>query len=77
MEEKPVQLEYDRLDEETILLLNYSAKPKLIFKHKEESEHKEESIGDYIIGKIINIDEYGDVYWTKEHKDNSKQCHLP
>lgn len=67
VEEIHVQLEYDQLEEGTKLLLNYSAKPKLIFKHKEES------IGDYIIGKIIDIDEYDNVYWTKEHKDNSRQ----
>lgn len=63
----PIIIEYDQLEEGTKLLLNYSAKPKLIFKQDEKS------IGDSIIAKIIDIDEYDNVYWTKEHKDNSRQ----
>lgn len=67
VEEVYVKLKYNQLEEGTKLLLNYSAKPKLIFKEDEES------ISDSIIGKIIDIDTYDDVYWTKEHKDNSRQ----
>ncbi len=67
VKEVAVQLKYDQLEEGTKLLLNYSAKPKLIFKQEEKS------IGDSIISKIIDIDTYDDVYWIKEHKDNSRQ----
>lgn len=73
VEEVPIQLKYNQLEKETELLLNYSEKPTLIFKQDEKSISDSLTISDSLIGKIIDVDTYDDVYWIKEHKDNSNQ----
>lgn len=73
VEEVPIQLKYNQLEKGTKLLLNYSEKPTLIFKQDEKSISDSLTISDSLIGKIIDVDTFDDVYWIKEHKDNSRQ----
>lgn len=53
----PIYLEYDKLEKDDKILLNYSAKPKVLFKEYEVS------VSDNMIDEIIEVVEYDDVYW--------------
>lgn len=52
-----IHLEYDKLEKGDKILLNYSAKPKVLFKEDEFS------VSDNMIDEIIEVVEYDDVYW--------------
>ena len=57
-----VSFEYDKLEKGSRLLLNYSAKPTLIFNKKEKS------IAAPILGEISTNISYNDLFWKKEPK---------
>lgn len=60
-----VQFEYDKLEKGTRLLLNYSAKPTLIFNNNDI--RKEEKVDDSRkIEKVLDGPVYDDLYWTKK-----------
>ena len=64
-----VQFEYDKLEKGARLLLNYSAKPTLIFNSKEVK--KEEKIASPKLEKVLEGLVYDDLYWIK--KPNNSQ----
>ncbi len=64
-----VQFEYDKLEKGARLLLNYSAKPTIIFNSKEVK--KEEKIASPNLEKVLEGLVYDDLYWTK--KPNNSQ----
>lgn len=57
-----VQFEYDKLEKGSKLLLNYSAKPTLIF------EKKEEKVKSPVLGEVLDGLTYDDLYWNKDSK---------
>ena len=57
-----VQFEYDKLEKGSKLLLNYSARPTLIF------EKKEEKVKSPVLGKVLDGLTYDDLYWNKDSK---------
>lgn len=60
-----VQFEYDKLEKGARLLLNYSAKPTLIFNSNDI--RKEEKVDDSRkIEKVLDGPAYDDLYWTKK-----------
>ena len=60
-----VQFECDKLEKGARLLLNYSAKPTLIFNSNEI--RKEEKVDDSRkIEKVLDGSAYDDLYWTKK-----------
>lgn len=60
-----VQFEYDKLEKGARLLLNYSAKPTLIFNSNDI--RKEEKVDDSRkIEKVLDEPAYDDLYWTKK-----------
>lgn len=64
-----VQFEYDKLEKGARLLLNYSAKPTLIFNSKEV--RKEEKIARPKLERVLEGLVYDDLYWIK--KPNNSQ----
>lgn len=64
-----VQFEYDKLEKGARLLLNYSAKPTLIFNSKEV--RKEEKIAKPKLERVLEGLVYDDLYWIK--KPNNSQ----
>lgn len=64
-----VQFEYDKLEKGARLLLNYSAKPTLIFNSKEV--RKEEKIAKPKLERVLEGLVYDDLYWIK--KSNNSQ----
>ena len=58
-----VQFEYDKLEKDSKLLLNYSAKPTLIF--KKEEKFVEGCSG---LGEVLEDLSYDDLYWDVEPK---------
>lgn len=79
-----VQFEYDKLEKGARLLLNYSAKPTLIFNTKEVK--KEVKVDSPKLEKILDGLSYDDLYWIKTPKngqllfefngENSDEQHL-
>lgn len=61
-----IRFKYNVIKKESRLLLNYSAKPVLIFNGKEEK------INGVVIGKILDDFTYNDLYWKPEL--NKGQC---
>lgn len=57
-----VQFEYDKLEKGSKLLLNYSAKPTLIFNKKEEK------VKSPVLGEVLDGLTYDDLYWNKDSK---------
>ena len=57
-----VQFEYDKLEKGSKLLLNYSAKPTLIFNKKEEK------VKAPVLGEVLDGLTYDDLYWNKDSK---------
>ena len=57
-----VQFEYDKLEKGSKLLLNYSAKPTLIFNRKEEK------VNSPVLEKVLDGLTYDDLYWNKDSK---------
>lgn len=57
-----VQFEYYKLEKGSKLLLNYSAKPTLIF------EKKEKKVKSPVLGKVLDGLTYDDLYWNKDSK---------
>ncbi len=57
-----VQFEYDKLENGTKLLLNYSAKPILIFNKEEEK------VNSPVLGKVLDDITFDDLHWAKEPK---------
>lgn len=57
-----VQFEYDKLEKGSKLLLNYSAKPTLIFNKKEEK------VKFPVLGEVLDGLTYDDLYWNKDSK---------
>lgn len=57
-----VQFEYDKLEKGSKLLLNYSAKPTLIFNKKEEK------VKSPVLGEVLDGLTYDGLYWNKDSK---------
>lgn len=55
-----VQFEYEKLEKGARLLLNYSAKPTLIFNRKEEK------LKSPVLGKVLDKITYEDLFWIKK-----------
>lgn len=63
----PITLEYDKLEKDDKILLNYSAKPKVLFKEDEIS------VSDNMIDENIEVVEYDDVYWEMLPIEKNRQ----